>query len=87
MIADTINAGFEFAASFAVLHHCWHAWRDKEVKGTSIAAVAFFAAWGIWNLFYYPYLGQWHSFFAGIFVFVANGLWLVMLIHYRRQQA
>ncbi|HYG24458.1 MAG TPA: hypothetical protein VEH04_16895 [Verrucomicrobiae bacterium] len=82
-LPDTINGLFEFLAGFMVLNHCRVLYREKQVKGISTLSTAFFAAWGGWNLFYYPHLGQWLSFFGGLFIFAANLLWVAMLLHYR----
>jgi len=79
---DFINACFEFGAGFAVLNHCRCLWRDKEVKGISILSTAFFTAWGFWNIFYYPSLGQWWSFVGGLFIVAANCVWLGLLVWY-----
>jgi len=82
---DMINAGFEIGAGFAVLHHCWCLHRDREVRGVSVLAVAFFTLWGIWNVFWYPWLNQVFSFVAGIFVTLANVLYASMLSYYRKK--
>lgn len=82
MIQDAINAGFEFGAGIAVLHHCFKLHMDKQVRGLSIPAVFFFTAWGFWNIYYYPFLGQPWSFAGGIFVTLANCIYVAMLVHY-----
>lgn len=79
---DMINAGFEAGAGFAVLHHCWRLRQDKQVRGVSAPAVMFFTLWGLWNIFFYPHLGQYWSFIGGIFVTLTNALYVAMLIHY-----
>lgn len=80
---DLINAGFEIGAGFAVLHHCWCLRQDKQARGVSVLAVLFFTVWGVWNVFWYPWLGQVFSFVAGIFVTAANALYVGMLGYYR----
>ena len=82
---DIINASFEVGAGFAVLHHCWCLRRDKEVRGISVLAVVFFTLWGIWNVFWYPWLNQVFSFLAGIFVTLANVLYVCKLRYYRQR--
>lgn len=81
---DTINAVFEFLGSVFVLGHCRAIRRDKAVKGVSIPAVVFFTAWGGWNLYYYPHLGQWLSFAGGVALLVANLVYVGLLVYYRR---
>lgn len=83
---DLINASFEFGAGFAVLHHCVKLYEHKQSRGVSPAAVLFFTVWGLWNLYYYPHLGQFWSFAGGIFITLANLVYLVMLGHYARHR-
>jgi len=46
----------------------------------------FFTSWGMWNLFYYPHLGQWYSFAGGVFIVSVNTFWLGQIIYYRRNR-
>lgn len=80
---DLINALFEGSAAALLFYNCVLLHRDKGIRGVSIRATALFFAWGIWNLFYYPHLGQHISFTVGIAVAVANGLWVCMALYYR----
>ena len=83
-MADLINGILETTAGFMILLHCRSLYHDKKVRGVSIAATAFFAAWGFWNLYYYPSLGQSLSFWGGLFVVTTNSLWVAMLLYYKR---
>lgn len=83
MLADATNALLEFSGALFVLGHCRAVWRDKQVKGVSIISTVFFLLWGIWNLYYYPSLGQWFSLVGGIFLALANCLWVGLLIRFR----
>lgn len=81
---DVINGAFEcLGAPFIVLSILRLA-RDKRVAGVSWLHAAFFAAWGYWNLFYYPHLGQWFSFAGAVLIVIANSAWLAQLIWYTR---
>jgi hypothetical protein len=82
---DLVNGGFEFFAGFFVLMHCRRLHIDKLVKGVSLVATVFFTSWGIWNLYYYPHLGQWASFYGGLAIVSANALWISMMIYYTRR--
>jgi hypothetical protein len=84
MNADLINGLFEASAGIFVLNHCRVLRRDRAVAGVSIASVVFFTAWGVWNLFYYPALGQSLSFIGGLFVVVANSIYVGMLLIYSK---
>lgn len=81
-IHDFVNCLFEFFAGLAILMHCREAKRVQNVAGVSVWATVFFAAWGMWNLVYYPILGQWTSFIAGMFVMYANLLWIKVQFDY-----
>lgn len=71
-------------SSLMVLNHCRVLLRDKAVAGVSILSTVFFTLWGGWNLFYYPHLGQWLSFYGGIAIMIANALWVLLMMKYRR---
>ena len=81
-IADLINAGFEAGGGLFILNHCRVLYKDKELKGVSIISTVFFSMWGAWNLYYYPSLDQWISFYGGLVITLANMLWVGMMIHY-----
>ncbi len=84
-IPDLINGSFEFLSGFFVLLNCYRVVKDKDVKGVSIITIMFFTLWGFWNLYYYPYLGQWLSFFGGLFIVSTNCLWVGLMIYYTRK--
>jgi len=83
MMPDLVNAAFEAGAAAAVLNHCRVLYRDKLVRGVSVVSTAFFAAWGFWNLWYYPHLGQPWSGALAVGVCGANLLWIVLMVWYR----
>lgn len=83
MTADIFNGAFELLGGIFVLNHCRAVWKDKAVKGVSILSTAFFSAWGVWNLYYYPSLDQWWSFAGGLAIVGANVLWIALLLRYR----
>jgi hypothetical protein len=84
--ADAINGIFELAGAFACAFNVRRIWIDKIVRGVSWFSVAFFAAWGWWNLLYYPALGQTYSFLAGALLAFVNTIWVILLIHYTRKE-
>lgn len=85
-IPDAINGAYELCGGFFLLASCLRLLKDKEVKGISIAASAFFTSWGYWNLWYYPHLNQWLSFMGGILIVIANTWWVSMAIYYTRKK-
>lgn len=84
---DLVNGSFEFLGGILFWMSVRRAYLDKEFKGISIAPTAFFGAWGLWNLFYYPHLGQWISFFGGINIVVANLVWVGQMFYYAPHRA
>lgn len=79
MIPDLINGVFEFGGSLLIWMNVRQIRRDKGYAGLYWPAIAFFAGWGFWNLFYYPALGQWFSFAGGTSIVVANTTWLYLM--------
>lgn len=84
MLADIINGSFEALASLFILNHCRVLWRQKQVRGVSIVSTSFFFTWGVWNIAYYPMIGQPFSFACGVLVTAANALCVGLMWHYRK---
>lgn len=84
---DLINGLFELFGGCLLCLNIKRLCKDKTLKGVSWVPVAFFACWGFWNLIFYPSMGCWLSFFGGIFVVVANVVWLIMLGFYAARGA
>lgn len=83
---DTVNGLYEFLGGVFVLMHCRQLYRDKLVKGVSLVAIVCFFTWGLWNLYYYPHLDQWASFWGGIAVCSANVVYIGMLVYYKQRE-
>jgi len=83
---DNINGLYELLGGLFILMHCIRLYYDKKVRGVSIIAVMFFASWGVWNLYYYPFLGQWCSFLGGIILVLMNFLWISLMLYYIRKE-
>lgn len=81
---DFWNGCFEFGGSLMLLRNVIQLHRDKMVRGYHWWGTAFFMAWGYWNLFFYPNLGQWWSFSGGICVVTVNTYWLGLIWYYRK---
>jgi len=82
---DLVNGSYELIAGVFLAFSCFRLYKDKEVKGWPISTTIFFTSWGYWNLWYYPHLNQWLSFFGGIAVVIFNTLWCSMAIYYTRK--
>jgi uncharacterized membrane protein YfcA len=87
LIVDAINAAFELGGGIAIFAHCFALLRDREASGVSPVGVVFFTAWGYWNLFYYPQLEQWLSFFGGLLIVAGNTTWVVLLLRFRHERS
>lgn len=82
MWPDIVNGTFEALGGVFLWLNVLRLWRDKGYAGVNWQAIAFFAAWGLWNLFYYPSLAQWWSFTGGLVLVVANLVWLGLAFHF-----
>lgn len=79
---DIVNGVYECLGGVAILGHCVTLYRDKQVRGVSVASVIFFTTWGYWNLYYYPHLNQTASFIGGLAIVAANSIWLCQMWYY-----
>lgn len=82
MTPDLVNALFE---GFGGLMHWTNVraiYRDKQIRGVNVWATVLFNFWGAWNLWYYPHLGQWASFWGGLVIVSANSVWVWLALRY-----
>ncbi len=84
MNPDIINGIFESVGGFFIGGSIIKLYKDKMVRGIHWPHPTFFTAWGLWNLYYYPSLEQWFSFYGGVFLVVTNAIWLGQIFYYRR---
>jgi hypothetical protein len=77
---DQINGGFEAIGAVLAWVNVYKLHKAKEIKGVFWPLTAFFSSWGIWNLYYYPALGQWLSFYGGLGLTLGNAVWVVLAI-------
>ena len=83
MSGDIINALFEFCGSIAVWQNVATLLREKKVRGVSLVSMSFFTAWGFWNIWYYPSLGQVWSAYMAAFLCLGNLTWVALAIRWR----
>jgi hypothetical protein len=86
MLGDAVNGLFETIGAVCIFANIRALLRDKQVRGVYWPATAFFWAWGIWNLWFYPSLGQWFSFAGGLLICACNFVWLALALTYSRGQ-
>lgn len=76
---NLVNGAFELAGACALAMNVRQLLRDQELKGVHWGPTVFFTAWGLWNLLYYPHLGQWASFCGGLAIVAVNLVWLWLI--------
>ena len=81
---DLINGLFEILGMFFICPSIIKLYREKEVRGISYVHASYFFVWGVWNLYFYPSLGQTWSFIGAIGIVIANFIWVCQLLYYRR---
>lgn len=79
-LPDIINGCFEAFGGVCIWLNVKAILRDRQIKGVQWHVTAFFFAWGIWNLWYYPSLHQWMSFVGGLLIVAGNCAWLVLAL-------
>lgn len=82
---DTINGMFELIGAPFIFLSIMKVYSTKSSKGVNWMHPTYFTAWGVWNLYYYPWLEQWTSFWGCVAITIANIIWVFGLIKYRRQ--
>jgi hypothetical protein len=80
---DAVNGAFELSGGAFVALNCLDIWRKKMVAGATVPVALFFLSWGLWNIAYYPHLGQWFSMAGGLFLAGMNGVLLWMIVKFR----
>lgn len=78
---DLINGSFELLGALPICLSIRRLYLDGQVKGISVIHVTFFTLWGFWNLFYYPHLDQWLSFWGGVALAGTNTVWLIQMAY------
>lgn len=84
-LPDLMNGLFEFFGACMIWLNVMALVKDRQVRGVNWKVTGFFWSWGIWNLYYYPSLHQWASFAGGVWICIANFVWLGLAIRYRKQ--
>jgi hypothetical protein len=85
-VPDLINACFEASGALAQALNVRQLLRDKLIRGFHIGPTIFFTSWGIWNLYFYPAVGQWYSFVGGATLCATNALYVALTLHYLKKE-
>ena len=86
MWPDLINASVELGGAYFTWRNFQELRQARELRGVYWPTIAFFTAWGLWNLIYYPAIGQWLSFAAGILLATGNLAWVMLAIRLKIEQ-
>lgn len=81
---DLINGLFELAGGYFVWLNFMALRKERKVVGVYWPATLVFSLWGLWNLIYYPSLGQWISCIGGVSIVAGNACWLGLLYKIKR---
>lgn len=76
-----VNGLFETLGAALTFMNTRRVWKDRGYAGLYLPAVVFFMSWGLWNLYYYPHLGQWFSFAGGALLVAANVSWVGSMLY------
>lgn len=80
---DAINGAFELVGALFTWRNALQLWRDRVVKGVYWPMFVFFALFGAWNLWFYPAVGCWLSFTAGLVLVSGNACWVALALWLR----
>ena len=83
---NLINGLFKLVGAAFTWRNAWQLHTDREIRGVYWPTSLFFAAWGLWNLVYYPALGQWASFTCGVVLVSGNVAWVAMAVRLQRKE-
>lgn len=78
--SDIVNGVFELLGAICVWANVGSYAKDRAVKGVFWPATAFYSVWGLWNIVYYPALGQWFSFWGGVAIVSGNLFWIAWVL-------
>jgi len=82
---DLINGTLEFVCSIMLWLDVRAVWRARGAAGVSIGARVFFWFWSVWNLWWYPHLGQYISAAGAVAVMLPQTLWLFLLVSFHKR--
>jgi hypothetical protein len=83
-IVDITNAVFEMGGAIVAAGNCKKIIDDKKVRGVFWPIWVFYTIWGFWNLYYYPAMNCWWSFWAGLLLTISNSIWVYYAWKYRK---
>lgn len=77
---DLINGLFEAFGAYAAWKNFFRLRQEREIKGVVWQIWLFYAAWGLWNIIFYPFVGAWFSAVMGAVLTAGNLAWCYLAI-------
>jgi hypothetical protein len=84
MINDAVNSFFEIGGGVVVWSNVRRLLKDRKVRGSYWPTAGFFAAFGLWSLFFYSSLQQPLSVLGGLVMTSGNVTWFTLAFQWRR---
>jgi hypothetical protein len=84
-IPDITNGVFELIGGAAVWANVFAIRKDKGYAGVRVPVMVFFSSWSLWNIYYYPHLGQYWSLAGGASIGLANLAFVCSMLYYGRK--
>lgn len=79
---DLINGIFEAGIGLLQVQNVRFLRQCREIRGVHWGLTAWVSFYGLYNLYFYPSLHLWISFAGGVFIFLANLIWLFHALYY-----
>jgi hypothetical protein len=81
---DLINGILELGGAYVQWCNVYRLLRDKHIAGVYWPATAFFAGWGLWNIYFYSTMSTPISAVCAAALTLANITWVALAIRYSR---
>lgn len=81
---DIITGLLEGTGALLTMGNVLKLYKQKEVKGVSLAPAVFFTGWGWWNIYFFYSLSQHYALLGAGLMAIVNTVWLGMALCYRR---
>ena len=83
---DILNSALTFGAGFSIWGMVYRLYKTRSAGNVRWPLPAYFFMWGLWHLYYHAYLTQWFTLMAGLGITLANGAWLMLIVHYGQEE-
>ena len=79
---DIIQACFNIGGAIAISSSIIKLYQEKIVRGVHWPMMIFFMSWSSYNIYFYSFLEQSYSFYAGFSILTAEITYLYLLLYY-----